>query len=279
VSVSIPSSILRAFQSRQESSTPVGPQSAPGAAPAQAPVSSPASAPRAFSTDGFEQASTQQQEWAAKFAAGAGLPPLGSSGVVQQTQDNNCGAAATIMAAGSKGRSAGVSDEQRMAQLESTFTEGKGTTPEQLSKMLAHEGVSVKQAAFKFDQHTLDQALSKGGKLLVMVDSNQIAPGADKQADGRPHWVVVDGKDAQGNYSVKDPGTGSSYGVDFNQLNSAVDNGWWKHQGGGTLIVENAPVGMSEAALADANSKQIVPLAATEGGGSKAEKSFGRESS
>jgi len=274
VSVSLASSILRAFQPRQDSTAPVGPQGTPAAAPA----SPPPSAPPASFTDGFEQASSRQQEWAAKFSAGA-LQASGSAPVLRQTSDDNCGATAALMAAGSRGKTAGVSDAQRVQELESAFTDGKGTTPQQLAKMLGHEGMAVNQAAFKFDQYTVDETLKKGGKLLAMVDSNQITPGADPQKAGGAHWVVIDGKDDQGNYTVKDPATGSSYGVDFNHLSSAVDNGWWKHNGGGMLLVEDAKGATSGAALAQENASKTVPLADTKGGGSNAEKSFGRESS
>jgi hypothetical protein len=273
VSVTLASSILRAFQLRQESSAPVGPQGTPAAAPA----STPSPAPLASYTDGFEAASTRQQEWAAKFAAGA-LPPSGSASVLRQTSDDNCGAAAALMAAGARGKVAGVSDAQRMQELESKFTDGKGTSAQQMAHMLAHEGMAVSQAAFKFDQHTVDETLSKGGKVLAMVDSNQIKPGSDPQKTGGAHWVVIDGKDDQGRYTVKDPATGSSYGVDFNHLSNAVDQGWWKHNGGGMLLVEDAKGAASSAALAQANADKTVPLSNKGGGGSLAEKILGRES-
>jgi hypothetical protein len=274
VSVSLASSIHRALQLRQESSAPVGPQCTPATAPASASTPS----PLASFTDGFEASSPQQQEWAAKFAAGA-LPPSGSASVLRQTSDDNCGAAAALMAAGARGKMAGVSDAQRMQELESQFTDGKSTTPKQMAHMLAHEGMAVNQAAFKFDQHTVDEALSKGGKVLAMVDSHHIKPGSDPQKTGGAHWVVIDGKDEKGNYTVKDPATGSSYGVDFNHLSSAVDNGWWKHNGGGMLLVEDAKGATSGAALAQANADKTVSLSNKGGGGSKAAETFGRESS
>jgi hypothetical protein len=275
VSVTLASSISRALQFlRQDSSAPVGAQSTPASAPA----TPPASAPLTSFTDGFEQISTRQQEWAAKFAAGA-LPPSGTAPVIKQSTDTNCGPAAAIMAAGSRGRLNGVSDDQRMQQLESQFTDGKGTTAKQMGEMLGSEGMAVSQAAFKFDQYTVDETLKKGGKLVAMVDSNQITPGADPQKTGGAHWVVIDGKDDKGNYTVKDPATGSSYGVDFNHLTNAVDNGWWKHNGGGMLLVEDAKGTTSGAALAKENADKTVPLSNKPGIGSNAEKSFGRESS
>lgn len=275
MSTSITSSIFRALQQlRQDTTAPVAPQSTPAAAPTapQAPAT-----PVSFQ-DGFEQASTQQQEWSAKFSADA-LPPSGSAPVLRQTTDDNCGAAAAVMAAGSRGQASGVSAEQRMAQLESQFTDGKGTSAQELAKMLGSEGMKVNQAAFKFDQATVDETLKKGGKLMAMVDSAQITPGSDPSKTGGAHWVVVDGKDDKGNYTVKDPATGSSYGVDFNHLTNAVDQNWFKHNSGGMMLVEDAKGATSAAALAQSNAALTVPLNANDGGGSKAAETFGRESS
>jgi hypothetical protein len=274
VSVSITSSIFRALQQlRQDTTAPVAPQSTPAAAPSapQAPAT-----PVSFQ-DGFEQASTQQQEWAAKFSADA-LPPSGSAPVLRQTSDDNCGAAAAVMAAGSRGQVAGVSAEERMSQLESQFTSGNGTSAQQMAKMLGSEGMQVNQAAFKFDQTTVDDTLKKGGKLMAMVDSAQITPGSDPSKTGGAHWVVVDGKDDKGNYTVKDPATGSSYGVDFNHLTNAVDQNWFKHNSGGMMLVEDAKGGASAAALAQANADKAVTLNGNNGGGSKGAETFGRES-
>lgn len=274
MSTSITSSIFRALQQlRQDSAAPVAPQTPPEAAPAtQAPAT-----PVSFQ-DGFEQTNAQQQEWAAKFSAGA-LPPSGSAPVLRQTSDDNCGAAAAVMAAGSRGQTAGLAPEQRMAQLESQFTSGNGTSAQQMAKMLGNEGMQVKQAAFKFDQTAVDETLKKGGKLMAMVDSAQITPGSDPSKTGGAHWVVIDGKDDKGNYTVKDPATGSSYGVDFNHLSNAVDQNWLKHNSGGMMLVEDAKGGTSAAALAQANEAQSVTLNSNGGGGSKGLETFGRESS
>lgn len=270
MSVKIQSTSPRIAPNRQEPAAPVGPK----AQAEKAPAPSPSSAAPEQAPDGFDQASAKtarQQEWATKFGAD-------SQSVLQQTSDDNCGPAAALMAAGLKGGS-GAAAAQRMAELESKFTDGNGTNAEQMSQMLAHEGVSVKQAAFKYDQYTVDQSLGQGGKMLAMVDSNQINPGANQQEAGSPHWVVVDGKDSQGNYTVKDPGTGSAYNVDFNALSNAVDHGWWKHQGGGMLLAEDAKGAASGAGLAMSNAAKIVPLPREDGGGSKGDMTLGRESS
>lgn len=273
MSVTFPPSNVRITQPQKETSTPVGQQQpVPAAGIPQAPVS--ASEQLARLTDGFEQASTRLQDWAKYSAAGA-QAPQGTPGVVQQTTDSNCGPAVAVMLAGSKG----TGDAQRMAELESKFTDGGGTNAQQLAKMLAHEGVSVKQAGFKYDQFTLDDTLAKGGKIAAMVDSSRITSRGDTQETGSPHWVMIDGKDDQGRYLVKDPSNGSSYPVEFNDLFSSVDSAWFKHQGGGMLLIDGASNGKSEAALSQENAQKVVPLADTDGGGSNARRTFGRESS
>ncbi len=253
---------------QQQPTAPVGrtPQAAHAPSPSDA-LAGPA-------VDGFNPASTQatqQQAWATQSGAS-------SQGVLKQMMLDDCGPAAVLMAAGFKG--SGVAAAQRMADLQSKFTDGGGTNAEQLSQMLAHEGVAVKQAAFKYDQHTVDQSLSNGGKMLAMVDSNQLTPGANKQESGSPHWVVIDGKDSQGNYTVKDPATGSAYNVDFNALSNAVDHGWWNHQGGGMLLVEPAMGAAARAGLAQRNAAATASNPRGDGDGSKGDKArAGSESS
>jgi hypothetical protein len=268
VSAKIQSSPPKIAQPRQEPAAPVG-QKGP-AAKAEAP--SPAEAPAPHSTDGFERTaaqSTKQQEFDKKFGAA-------SQDVIKQTSDDNCGPAAALMAAGVK---AGGSAEQKMAELEAKFTDGKGTSAQQMSQMLAHEGVAVNQGHYKYDQHTVDQTLSKGGKMLALVDSNQINPGANQQEAGSAHWVLVDGKDSQGNYKVKDPATGTAYDIDFSKLSNAVDQNWIQNQAGGMLLVEDAGAGAG-AGLAARNAAMVTTTPPGDGGGSKGEKSTGgRESS
>ncbi len=244
---------------------PAAPASPMGQA-AQAPVPSPSDAFAGPAIDGFDPAAAQRAQ------------QQSSQGVLKQMTLDDCGPAAVLMAAGFKG--SGVAAAQRMADLQSKFTDGGGTNAEQLSQMLAHEGVAVKQAAFKYDQYTVDQSLSNGGKMLAMVDSNQLTPGENKQEAGSPHWVVIDGKDSQGNYTVKDPATGSAYNVDFNTLSNAVDHGWWNHQGGGMLLVEPAQGAAAGAGLAQRNAAATASNPRGDGDGSKGDMaSAGRESS
>jgi hypothetical protein len=250
VSATIQPHTPRIAQNRQEPATPVGLKAPAAQAPAPSPADAQASQPK----DGFEQASAktaQQQEWATKFGAN-------SQGVLKQTSDDNCGPAAALIAAGVKG---GEGAAQRMAELEAKFTSGNGTSAQQLSQMLAHEGVAVKQGSYKYDQAAVDQSLTNGGKILALVDSNGINPGANKQEAGNAHWVVIDGKDSQGNYTVKDPGTGSAYNLDFSSLSNAIDRNWVQNNAGGMLLVENAA---GSGAAAGAGSRGAVDQLARE---------------
>jgi hypothetical protein len=256
VSVKIPSSPPKIAQNRQEPTAPVG-QKGP-AAKAEAP--SHADTPAAHSTDSFERTSAQsarQQEFDKKLGAT-------SQGVIKQTSADNCGPAAALMAAGVK---PGGSAAKEMAELKAKFTDGAGTTTQEMSQMLAHEGVAVDQGHYKYDQATVDQTLSKGGKMLAQVDSNQINPGANKQGAGSSHWVLIDGKDSQGNYQVKDPGTGTAYDIDFSKLSNAIDQNWVQHNAGGMMLLGNAEGSGSAAALARNNLANI-STAPNSGGGS-----------
>ncbi len=310
VSATLSSSLWRLLNlNRQDSVSPVGRQNAPAAAPeqtlAQSPASSSATPAVDLFSDEFQQASNLLQNWATKFGSEPALPPVEAvrqaappsipdlggtqpqskdwstiTPVLHQTTDTNCGAAVATMLADAAGAPKTAPDSQRMAELQSKFTDEKGTTPLQLSNMLAHEGLGVKQAYGSVDQQRLDEALGKGQKIAAQVDSNRILPGAtNADPAGRSHWVVVDGKDDKGNYTVKDPGTGKSYSVGLSDLTEAVRSGWDKHNAGGVLIVENSKGQASEAQLAEEGSYHASALGNGPGVGSDARASFGRESS
>ncbi|MFY0564841.1 cysteine peptidase family C39 domain-containing protein [Archangium lansingense] len=268
------------------------------------------------SADVFEQVSKAQQQWEAKFAdvVQAIVPELeelapletkslkdlansvnetrnvvaddqlekgkwgSSTPVLQQTEDANCGAATVAMLTKAKGGKEAVSDAQLMDELDSRFATKEGTTPKQLSDMLAHEGMAVKRGDSKLDKGALDGALKNGGKAVAMVDSNEISTKGNAKEAGKAHWVVIDGMDDKGRYMVKDPGNGSSYFVKPEELNKAMDSGRSQHQAGGMLIVENAQDTAPESVLAQESGKNVEALGTTPGGGSKSSR-FGRESS
>lgn len=284
---------------------PKGPQApTPGAATVSPPGS----------TDSFEPLSKAQEKWAAKFAeVVATIAPeleqlaptefktlkdvansvneqrntvageqqgkwATSTPVLQQTEEANCGAAAAAMLVRAKEGKADKSDTELMGELKNQFASQEGTTPKQLTKMLAHEGIEVKRGADKLDKGALDEALHTGNKAVAMVDSNQIAARGAAQEPGKAHWVVIDGMDDKGRYMVKDPGNGSSYFVKPEELNKAISTGREKHQAGGMLIVENTKSQAPEPVLAAEGEKKAEVLGQGPGGGSNTWR-FGRESS
>ncbi|RKG68153.1 hypothetical protein D7V88_40795 [Corallococcus terminator] len=312
MSVTLPPSLQRPVQPRVEV-TPSNQKPQAAAQQAELPqakvVTSVETAPTAVqteqATDAFaaQEAIQMLQGWASRFASGAGSAPesdalrVGQAGapqepapeigdweedasVVQQTKDKNCGAAVAVMLGNEKGtgKAQGASDTEKMDALDSRFTDGDGTTPIELSNMLANQGVKVTESSSKLDKNALDSALSRDGKAAVLVDSAKVDPKAKGGEKGQAHWVTVEGKDDQGRYKVKDPGTGKSVKMDADKLSDAVDTSLREHKTGGMVIVEGAN-GASEADIVGESNAKVATLANEEGGGSRAMANFGRESS
>ncbi|NVJ26231.1 MULTISPECIES: hypothetical protein [Myxococcus] len=200
--------------------------------------------------------------------------------VLEQTKDSNCGSAVAMMLGKSHGTETqgATTKEAAMDALESRFTDGGGTTAHELSNMIAHEGAQVTQSATSFDRGMMDEALKRDGKAAVLVDSNKVDPTAKDAGKGRAHWVTVDGKDDQGKYKVKDPGTGKTVSLEAGELEDAVGTSWREHQSGGMLVVEKAE-GTTEAQRAEQGGQKAAALGNTEGGGSRSKANFARESS
>ncbi|MBE4748131.1 hypothetical protein G4177_08045 [Corallococcus sp. ZKHCc1 1396] len=312
MSVTLPPNLQRPVAPRAEL-TPTSQKPEPAAQQAALPlakvVTSVESAPTAVQTehasDAFaaEDAIRMLQGWANRFASGAGASPEADAlrvgqacapqeaapqigdweddaSVVQQTKEQNCGAAVAVMLGNEKGtgKTQAASDTEKMDALDSRFTDGDGTTPIELSNMLASQGVKVTESASKLDKGLLDDALSRDGKAAVLVDSSKVDPRAQAGEKGQAHWVTVEGKDDQGRYKVKDPGTGKSVKMDADKLSDAVDTSLREHKTGGMVIVEGANGASEEQVAAESNSK-VASLANEEGGGSRAMSRFGRESS
>ena len=198
--------------------------------------------------------------------------------VLQQTSETDCGAAAAAMLLRAKGGKEGVSDKQLIKDLGSIYSTREGTTPKQLSKMLANEGIQVKQGTSQLDKGALDGTLASGGKAVAMVDSNKIVPGGEAKPAGKAHWVVIDGMDDKGRYMVKDPAKASSYFVKPETLAKAVDSTRETNQAGGMLLVENARTPAPAAALVAEATKKAEALGDKPGTGANTRR-FGRESS
>lgn len=228
------------------------------------------------------QAPQQQQpavpDIVAQYFTDSFEPAAGASDVVKQTKDANCGAAVATLLSRTAGKDA-ASASQKMDSLESRFTDGGGTTPAELAKMLAHEGLEVKKGTSNFDMPSVNEALGRGQQVVVQLDTNRLATGVDSKVAGGSHWVVVDGMDDKGNYQVKDSSNGSKYSVSGQQIADAVGSAWELHQGGGMLVVGDPQSAMDEGTLVEKANLHTNVLGDTDGGGSRARGSFGRESS
>ncbi|NPD22984.1 hypothetical protein D7Y27_03495 [Corallococcus sp. AB004] len=310
MSVNLSSNLLRTFQQLAEVKPAAVPQQTAQQVglPEEKVVSQVEGAPTPVQTeqasDAFAAVQALNQAWANRFqpVSGASAQDLGVQGtlanapqapeiggweaagtdpeVVKQANQNDCGAAVAVMLGKDIGTSKTqpTSDKDKMAALESRFTQGQGTSPHELSNMLANQGTKVTQTSSKLDTKALDDALARGAKGAVMVDSSLVDPTTKPGETGRAHWVSVEGKDDQGRYLLKDPSTGSKIPVDAQKLADSVDISWNRHQGGGQMIVESAQ-GMSEAQAAQEGGEKAVALGNTDGGGSRAMANFGRESS
>ncbi|WP_224372763.1 C39 family peptidase [Hyalangium versicolor] len=201
-------------------------------------------------------------------------------GVIKQTNDKDCGATTAAMLSETTGKPSTGSSEETIKELDQRFATADGTTPRQLTDMLAHEGMTVTKGSSIVDPYTLNEALDQGKKVVAMVDSNKILPPGQTAGEGtgQAHWVILDGKDAQGNFSVKDPGTGTKYSVSLDKLTDAVNSGWGAHNSGGMMVVEKAQEGANEGTVAEANAQLGLMLGNNPGGGSNAKNSYGRES-
>jgi hypothetical protein len=276
-----------------------------------APAKTAPQAPQALQ-DAFQEVSKALTEFAQKFSAEAGITPAAQqqvlksfksvvnaaneqrnvlaqdnlqkggwksvAPVIQQTSDTDCGPAAAAMLARAKGGKEGVSDKELVNDLGARHSSQEGTTPQQLSKMLADEGIKVKEGTATLDKGALDGTLTSGGKAVAMVDSNKIVPGGAAKPAGKAHWVVIDGMDDKGRYMVKDPGNASSYFVKADTLAKALDSTRQTNQSGGMLLVENARDAAPKEALAEEGTKKAEVLGDKPGTGSNASR-FGRESS
>ncbi|HZN95552.1 MAG TPA: papain-like cysteine protease family protein [Myxococcales bacterium] len=173
----------------------------------------------------------------------------GTAPPVKQDTFNDCGeAAVATIVKQLGGKNAGADPSQIVRELRSMFDrDGNGTTPTEMLDMLAHQGLSATRGTTNFDQGAADAALANGGRVMVLADSHQLRPeGSNSQQVGAAHWVVLDGKDAQGRYTVSDPLDGSRYSVDMPHLAKAMDASWLSHGGGGMLVVQPAGAGKSD---------------------------------
>lgn len=147
-----------------------------------------------------------------KNTAGAAVPMASPAGkwakaipVVEQNGAKDCGPAAVAMLMRGLGQGQGLSDSELVSKIGSDSLKRngidistQGTRPRTMVDMLNAANMQV--VGVGVDASQMDQYLNNGNKLVAQIDAD-----SNSATTGDAHWVVVDGKDAQGNYSVKDP--------------------------------------------------------------------------
>jgi len=122
--------------------------------------------------------------------------------------------------------------EHAMAALADKYTAAKGTTPDNMVKMINDVGghVDGQMMTGRFESKELDAQLAKGNKVIAQVGLK------DGRGGATAHWVMVSGKDEKGNYQIKDPLRGELT-VKPNQLRDAL----YRAPGLGGLMIPVAP--------------------------------------
>ncbi len=204
----------------------------------------------AFKTaPGRTQTPAERSVFEAGKAGGTGVPPgqwkkttpyvnqLHPRGAAQADYKNglyNCGPAVAAMVARGLGTMDHLSDAELIKQLGSGLTTEKGTSVENMGKMLEFAGAKVGEGTVlgEYKGDMLRENLAKGNKVIAQVgirnrDNNDVSS----------HYVLVDKTDGKGNFLVKDPLKGS-YWVSEKTLKNAVERA---PNGGGALIPVEAP--------------------------------------
>jgi hypothetical protein len=136
-----------------------------------------------------------------------------------------------------------------------------------LGQMLGRSDMRVTEAVDHFDKAMLDRNLDAGRPVVAQVDAGLVQPGGTLQ--DRPHYVVIIGRDAQGNYQVLNPDPKAKeqyYTVSAERLAQAERAVWGG--GGGLIAVGRYQGNMSEVDLARSNGQRSMVLGNRKGGGS-----------
>lgn len=190
-----------------------------------------------------------------KNTAGAAVPMSSPAGgwtkdipVVRQSGAKDCGPAAVAMLMRGLGQGQGLTDSQLVSKIgsDSLARNGidittQGTRPRTMVDMLNAANMQVVGVGVNASQ--MDQYLNNGNKLVAQIDAD-----GNSATTGDAHWVVVDGKDAQGNYSVKDPIRGAIT-MTAQQLQQGFDaQNRGRAWGGGFMAVDpTSTTGLSSA--------------------------------
>ncbi|WP_257454403.1 cysteine peptidase family C39 domain-containing protein [Archangium lipolyticum] len=148
---------------------------------------------------------------------------LNPEGATPETYRNgvyNCAGAVAATVARALGTKQGQSDADLINDLSRDRTTSKGTTTKGMVSMLKEVGAQVDGKAItgRYSDSRLDSLLAKGDKVVAQV-------GVKNESTGRydPHYVLVDGKDKNGRYVIKDPLKGT-YSMSAESLRKAVNH-------------------------------------------------------
>jgi hypothetical protein len=139
---------------------------------------------------------------------------------VRTTGQNWCGPAVGATVARMLGTPASANPGKLMQQLAGKYTNPAGTTPDNMMKMVQDVGAHVDGGiiAGSYNHGQMDAQLTKGNKVIAQIGLKD-----PKSGQHAAHWVLVTGKDAEGNYLVKDPLRGE-LAMTPNALRNAVYN-------------------------------------------------------
>jgi len=143
----------------------------------------------------------------------------------------NCGPATAATLARMMGTREGQSNASLVTELAAKHgTDAQGTKPGSMMGMIQDVGGKVdgNQLVGDYKDSQLDHMLAKGDKAVMEVGLQN----ADGKTGEGTHWIMVNGKDKDGNYLVKDPLKGD-YKATPQQLRDAFHRAGTV---GGTLI-------------------------------------------
>jgi hypothetical protein len=132
----------------------------------------------------------------------------------------NCGPAVVAMLARGYGNQKGISDAKLIQQLGKGIVTKDGVDADGIAQMLKRADVPPAGEALgaDYDDSELNAHLDQGHKVIAQVRATD-AKGVDPD---NAHYVLIQGKTKDGNYTVSDPLAKNSYVVTPDKLREAV---------------------------------------------------------
>lgn len=195
--------------------------------------------PAAGKQTGNEVSQSHQPAWKQDANVVDQLHPTGGDNSNYVNGTYNCAGAVAATVSRMLGTDGGKTDAQLISELSEGRTQQDGTTPTALLEMLQDVGATVDGAPIVggYSNKDLDSKLNKGDAVIAQV-------GLKNQSTGNidPHYVLVEGKDGNGNYQIKDPLRGQ-YTATPEQLRQAV----YRAPGAGGMLIPIEPADAGDA--------------------------------